>query len=272
MEPLSMVAAYLSKNAKHLANEMVDAISKKFNFEVSASELVDAKAMYVEFLGFLALSFNCDEGSVPEELLSWSKENGERAAALHGKISDIIIRYPETRIVFTDYFLQIGVEHDLTSGEIVLILKRVNHMLDISINETVFAFERRTDEIIKKAQEEINELASPIVPIQEGLGVLPLIGSIDADRAEHLLNKVIPNIPSHQIESLIIDFSGIVTIDTDVASHIFNINNVLRLLGIHVIFTGIRPEIAARVIGSGIDFSSYEIFANVKQAIDGTRN
>jgi rsbT co-antagonist protein RsbR len=67
-------------------------------------------------------------------------------------------------------------------------------MLDISINETIQAFERRKDKIIKEAQEEVNELSAPIVPIQDGMAVLPLIGAIDTNRAKYLLEKVVPNI------------------------------------------------------------------------------
>ncbi|PLT32898.1 STAS domain-containing protein [Bacillus sp. V5-8f] len=140
--------------------------------------------------------------------------------------------------------------------------------LDISLTETILAYEEYTDKIIKNRRTEANELSAPVVPIQDGMAVLPLIGSFDHDRAEHLVNKVVPKISELGVECLIIDFFGIVTIDSEVANHIFNVYKVLRLLGIQVIATGIRPDLATKVIGGGMDFSSIRTFANVKQAIE----
>jgi len=268
MNAVSTLVEYLKENKRNLADEIVDQIIHKFGFDVPKEDIDQAKKMYVEFFEFLADSINCEEGSVPEELTDWSKQNGQAAASRGGKISSILIRYPDTRMVFSDFMMELGVKFDLNTKEVVTLLKRVNHMLDISINETVFAYERSHDEFVKNTQAEINELSSPIVPLHEGIAVLPLIGSIDIDRAKHLLDKVVPKIAKQHVECLILDFSGIGNIDTNIARHIFMIYDVLRLLGIRIIFTGIRPDLAQRVIGEGINFTSFEVYANVRQAIE----
>jgi rsbT co-antagonist protein RsbR len=262
------VEKYLKENAESLAHRIVKDIVERFGFEVPEQDIEEARKVYIEFFGFLADSFKCEEGSVPDELIAWSKENGERTAKKHQKISEILIRYPETRLVFADYIMDISLQHNLTVKEVILILKRVHHMLDVSINETVFAFERKTEEIIKETQNELRELSTPIVPIQDGIAILPLIGKIDTERTEHLMNNVVPKIPQLGIHHVIIDFSGIVTIDAEVAANIFNVYNVLELLGIDCVITGMRPHLAIRVIGEGINFSSIRTFANVKQAIN----
>ena len=262
------VAHYLNENAEYLANKIVDDIIEKFGFQVSREDIKQARQMYVEFLTFLSDSIDCDEGSIPEELLNWSRQNGERSAAKHHRISEILIRYPDTRMVFADFILKISLDHELSTADVVLILKRVHHMLDVSINETVLAFERKSEEILEKTRSELRELSTPVVPIENGLAVLPLIGSIDADRTEHLMNFVLPKIPELQVECLIMDFSGIVVMDTEVAGHIFNVYRVLGLLGIEVLVTGLRPELAISAVSEGIDFSSIKTFANVKQAIE----
>ncbi|MFC0187758.1 STAS domain-containing protein [Fictibacillus aquaticus] len=267
MNSLQSVADYLTENAVPLASDLVEQIIKKFDFDVPRIEIDLAKDMYVEFLRFLGSSIHLP-GEAPDELIEWSKINGERAANSRGRISDIFVRYPDTRLVFSDFVMDLGREFSLQTDEVIDVLKKVNHMLDLSINETVFAFERKTEELISKTQKEINELSTPIVPIQDSIAVLPLIGGIDHQRTEHLLNNVVPKIPGLKIKYLIIDFSGIITIDTEVAGHIFNVYNVLKLLGIEVIVTGIRTELAVRVVEAGIDFSSIIVHANVKKAID----
>lgn len=270
--PTLTVANYLKENTEPLANRIVDDIIGEFGFQVSQEDIEQAKKVYAEFLGFLAESIYCTEGSVPEELVAWSRENGEKTAAKHQRISDILIRYPDTRMVFADFIMEISLEHGLDTKDVVLILKRVHHMLDVSLNETVLAFERRSEEILSTTRKELKELSTPVVPIQDGLAVLPLIGSIDAERSEHLMNNVLPKIPELNVENLIMDFSGIETIDTEVASHIFNVYKVLGLLGINVLVTGLRPELAIRAVSEGINFSSLKTFANVKQAIESIKS
>jgi rsbT co-antagonist protein RsbR len=152
--------------------------------------------------------------------------------------------------------------------EVILLIKRVNLILDISINETVFAFERFSELLLEKAQEEVNELTAPVVPIQDGIAVLPLIGSIDFDRAKLIMEKVVPKIKNLQIECLIMDFSGIVNIDAQIAKYVFDIRNVLRLVGVNTIASGVRPDLAQQAVTEGIDLTSVPTFADVKQAIE----
>lgn len=265
------VAKYLTENAASLTANIVRDIIQRIESEIPNDEIEQAIIVYTEFIGFLGSSITDNDEQAPEGLIAWSKKNGEREASLSGKISYIISRYPVTRVVYTEYMTKIGIEHDLSTEEVAFLIKRINYMLDISINETILAFERLKDKMIKRAQEEMNELSAPIVPVQDRLAILPLIGSIDSNRAKYLLEKIVPKVAQLGIECLIIDFSGIVMIDTAVANHIFKIHEILRLLGIHVIATGMRPELAQTIVHGGIDFSSIKTYATVKQAIESIK-
>ncbi|MGG0251721.1 STAS domain-containing protein [Peribacillus frigoritolerans] len=267
MGSISTVATYLNENAESLANEIVDEIIHRFDFEVPEDEIKQGIIVYTEFIEFLAKAVTSPEITVPQEIIDWSKKNAEREASLMGRISNVIERYHDTRLVFIERMTKITMEHGLSTEEVVLVNKRINSMLDISITETILAFERVSSSIIKQSQIEVNELSAPIVPIHDDIAVLPLIGSFDYDRVEHLLNKIVPRIPERNVKNLIIDFSGLLTIDEDVAGYIFNVNDVLRLLGINVIVTGIRPDLAATVVSRGIDLSALSTYATVKQAI-----
>jgi rsbT co-antagonist protein RsbR len=271
MSSISNIAEYLIKNAESLAVEVVGDVLHRMKLEIPEWEKEQAITMYIDFFRFLGKSITCEEGTVPEELLAWSKKNGEQEVISGKNISEIIVRYPPTRISFTEILTKIGLKYKLPIEEFALVTKRINHMLDISVNETVFAFERLRDKIIKETQREMAELSAPIVPIQEGIAVLPLIGSIDSYRATYILEKVVPKVAELKIEHLIADFSGILTIDTAIAHYLFNIQNVLRLLGIKTIVTGIRPEVAQTVVNGGIDMSSIKTYANVKQALESIK-
>jgi rsbT co-antagonist protein RsbR len=262
------VAKYLDNNAEMLANKIVQEISQNPNFGALQEELEQAIIVYTEFIKFLGKSLISSENNVPEGLVEWSKTNGKRTASQGERVSIIITRYPPTRLVFIDYLTKISIEHGLSSEEVVFINKRFNYLLDISINETIIVFEQVKDKIIQKAQQEVLKLSVPVVPIQDKTAVLPLIGSIDSERAEYILENVILKILEMKVEYLIVDFSGILTIDAIAERYLFDIYSVLRLQGIEVMMTGIRPELAQTIVRNGIDFSSIKTYATVKQAIE----
>lgn len=262
------VAKYLDNNAEMLANEIVQEISQSPNFKALKEELEQAIIVYTEFIRFLGESLLSSENNVPEGLVEWSRTNGKCTASQGERISIIITRYPPTRLVFIDRLTEISIKHGLSSEEVVFINKRFNYLLDISINETLLVFEQVKDEMVKKAQQEVLKLSVPVVPIQDKIAVLPLIGSIDSERAEYILENVILKILEMKVEYLIVDFSGILNIDTIAEHYLFDIYSVLRLQGIEVMMTGIRPELAQAVVKNGIDFSSIRTYATVKQAIE----
>jgi rsbT co-antagonist protein RsbR len=268
VNPTSAVANELQQNSEPIAKEMVNSILELIGVEIPKQEVDQAIIVYTEYLSFLGDSIMTKDETTSKRLLEWSKQNGEREAAKGGRISDILFRYPPTRIVFIDKMAEISLRHGVNTEDLIWINKRVNNMLDISINETVFAFERQTSKLMKDVQAEVDILSTPVVPVQENIAVLPLVGKMDHDRARLILERAIPLVANQKIQSLIIDFSGIVTIDATIAKHIIDIHNVLRLLGVDSIATGMRPELAQAAVEGGVDFSNINTFATVKQAID----
>jgi rsbT co-antagonist protein RsbR len=269
---ITSVANDLQQNSEKIAKEMVDKIINLVGVEIPEPEIKQALVVYTEYLGFLGESINNRIESPSETLIEWSRNNGENEAAKGGRISDILLRYPPTRLVFIDKMAELCLKHNLETGDLLWINKRVNNMLDISINETVFAFERQNTQLMKEVRDEVNILSTPVVPVLEDVAVLPLVGKMDHDRAILIMERAVPLVAKQKIKCLIIDFSGIVSIDATIAKHIFDIHNVLRLLGVDSIATGMRPELAQAAVEGGVDFSSINTFSTVKQAIDSINN
>ncbi|CAH0347070.1 STAS domain-containing protein [Bacillus sp. CECT 9360] len=275
MKSFSAVANYLIDHAEPLAIKIVDDIIQRLEIEFSKEELEYYYKVYAQFIILSAEGITLDGYEVPQGFIEMSRKNGERQAGIQGRISGIIGRYPQIRLGLIEQITKVSIEHGLSTEESAAVNKRVNYMLDTTVTETILAFERHTDSVIDEREREINEkqraineLSAPIVPIQDGIAILPLIGTFDPERVEHIFDKVIPSIPRLQVECLIIDFSGILTIDTYVASQLFNVYDVLRLLGINVVFSGIRPDLATKSISSGINFSAIKTYSNVRQAIE----
>lgn len=266
------ISQYLSENAKTLAVEIVEGVLCKMNLNIPHWEKDQAINMYVEFLGFLGKSLYDGEEGVPEELIVWSKRNGEREAASGGKISEIVVRYPPTRGILSDLVTRISIDFGLAVDDNATIIKKVNAILDVSINETVFAFERLADKMKAETQKEFARLSAPVVPIKDGIAILPLIGAIDSFRANHILENVVPELSELKLKYLIIDFSGILNIDLEVAHNFVQIQGVLKLIGIDTLVTGIRPELAQTVVHAGMDkMTTITSFAHVKQALESIK-
>jgi len=123
--------------------------------------------------------------------------------------------------------------------------------------------EKKQKEIIQQ----VNELSATLVPILDGIAVLPLVGSIDEDRARQLLEIVPVKVKNQNIECLIMDFSGIYTLDSIVTDYLFKINCVLSLLGVRSIITGLRPQLALVAIQLDIKPDSIPTMATVKDAL-----
>lgn len=120
---------------------------------------------------------------------------------------------------------------------------------------------------LEAQQNLINDLGSPVIPIIDDIGVLPLVGDIDTDRAKKLLELIPQKCVTFKIEHLFIDLSGVPVVDTMVAQQLFLITNTLEILGINATISGIRPEVAQTSIQLGLDFSRLKTFSTLKQAL-----
>lgn len=268
MDGIKKVGKYLIENAEKIVREMMDLALEHVNYQVTNEMLEQSIKNNVEFLELLSLSFNETDDIAAEELIKWSKKNGEQQATVFTQFSKIIKPYAKNRLMYLEYITKISIDFGLSTEEVVKINNRICYLMDVSMAETMIAYENYRDELMNERKKEINKLSAPIVPIQKGIAILPLVGDINYERVQHLLDYVIPTIPDLDIDHLIIDFSGILMIDTEIAQHVFTIHNVLELLGIHVMFTGIRPNLSMVIVRAGIDFTSFHTFGSVKHAID----
>ncbi len=100
----------------------------------------------------------------------------------------------------------------------------------------------------------IAELSAPLIPMSESVLVMPLIGSIDAARAEQILVALLEGITNQNVTAVIVDITGITLIDTHVAGTLINAAKGARLLGAEIILTGIRPEVAQTMVSLGVQF------------------
>jgi rsbT co-antagonist protein RsbR len=127
--------------------------------------------------------------------------------------------------------------------------------------------ERLQQEIIDAQQQALHELSSPVIPVMDGIIVLPLIGSIDTLRAQDITRGLLDGITKHRAQVVIVDITGVSTIDSGVAGYLNKTIQAARLKGVHTIITGISNAVAEAIIDLGIDWSSLDTLADLKTGL-----
>lgn len=111
------------------------------------------------------------------------------------------------------------------------------------------------EQVIAAQQAALRELSTPLIPIAENVVAMPLIGSLDSARAQQVIETLLSGVASAHATTAIVDITGVPVVDTQVANALLRAAQAVRLLGAHVILTGIRPEVAQTLVGLGLDLS-----------------
>jgi rsbT co-antagonist protein RsbR len=109
------------------------------------------------------------------------------------------------------------------------------------------------EEVIRRQQEEMLELSTPVVKLWDGILALPIIGTLDSARTQVVMETLLENIVKTNSRVAIIDITGVPTVDTVVAQHLLKTVTAARLMGADCIISGVRPQIAQTIVHLGIN-------------------
>jgi rsbT co-antagonist protein RsbR len=114
---------------------------------------------------------------------------------------------------------------------------------------------RQAEERITQQSKEIMELSTPVMQVWQGVVVAPLIGSLDSERTQQFMERLLNRIVETNSPVALVDIMGVPTVDTQTAQHLIETISAVRLLGAQVVLTGVRPAIAQTLVHLGIDLS-----------------
>ena len=120
---------------------------------------------------------------------------------------------------------------------------------------TTEVFQKSREEIISRQQQEMLELSTPVVRLWQGIVALPLIGTLDSNRTQIVMESLLEQIVSTGAEIAIIDITGVPTVDTLVAQHLLKTVAAARLMGADCIISGVRAQIAQTIVHLGVELS-----------------
>jgi len=130
------------------------------------------------------------------------------------------------------------------------------------------SFVEERERVIREQQDAIRELSTPVLQVRERLLILPIIGVLDAQRARQLTEQLLGAIQSGRAKVVVIDITGVATIDLTVANHIVQTVEAARLMGASAIITGLSSKIAQTLVDLGVDLSMMHTVGDLQGGLE----
>lgn len=131
---------------------------------------------------------------------------------------------------------------------------------------TTELYQQARESVIARQQEELIELSTPVVELWPGILALPLIGTLDSERTQVVMETLLQRLVATGSSIAVIDITGVPTVDTLVAQHLLKTVSAAQLMGADCIISGIRPQIAQTIVHLGIDLSAVATKASLSDA------
>ena len=144
---------------------------------------------------------------------------------------------------------------------------RTTELVDALALHTSAAFQKTRDDVIRRQQEDMLELSTPVVKLWDGILALPMIGTLDSARTQIVMESLLQRIVETGAQIAILDITGVPTVDTLVAQHLIKTVTAIRLMGGDCIISGVRPQIAQTIVHLGVDLQGVTTKASIADAL-----
>ena len=113
----------------------------------------------------------------------------------------------------------------------------------------------------------LQELSASLIPVFEKISVMPLVGTIDTERAKLIMENLLEGVVKQRAEVVLLDITGVPVVDTMVAHHIIQAADAVRLVGAKCMLVGIRPEIAQTIVTLGINLNDFTTTSTLQRGM-----
>ena len=138
--------------------------------------------------------------------------------------------------------------------------------LDIGLAVDTYIHQRERTIVAQEAA--IRELSTPVLRVREGMLILPIIGLIDGQRARQLTQQLLRAIRETRARVVVVDVTGVPTIDTHVANHLVQAVDASRLMGAVAIVSGLSAEVAQTLVALGLDLRKLNTVGDLQGGIE----
>jgi rsbT co-antagonist protein RsbR len=257
---LQELVAYLREGRTKMREEWARRISEAQLLGVMSDEEIfsEATEVYDNYVDAL------ETGSI-ETLRSYARELSERIIPRGVETHEVLgivllLRDVLARSLFTKY------QNDLE------LLNRILDAYEPAANRIAVtvgvSFVEERERVIHEQQEAMRELSTPVLQLKEHLLILPIIGALDSARARQLTEQLLGAIQENRAKVVVIDITGVATVDRTVANHLVQTVEASRLMGASTILTGLSSEIAQTLVDLGVDLSMMKTVGDLQGGLE----
>ncbi|MEH7490301.1 STAS domain-containing protein [Priestia megaterium] len=204
-----------------------------------------------------------------KKLSGWAQKIATKRAHLGNPLYQSIRHFKTFRFIFfkrVEAFIDLH-QSTIKQRDILLWTKTLNEAFDKMIELFTMYYGQVAEAQVYAQKMIISELSTPVISISDTVGVLPLIGQIDDYKSNDFVERIMVQAKDLELSCLVIDLSGVPSIDTMMTNELFQVVDMLDLLGIDTTITGIRPEIALTAVQLGLDFTKIKTYGKLKDAV-----
>jgi rsbT co-antagonist protein RsbR len=251
---------YLRQSRTELREEWVRRITDAQLLRVMTAEEIfsEVTAVYDNYVDAL------ETGSV-ETLQAYARDLSERIIPRGVETHEVLgivllLRDVLARSLFVNY------QHDAD------LLNRILDSYEPAANRIAVtvgvSFVEERERVIREQQEAIRELSTPVLQVRERLLILPIIGMLDSQRARQLTEQLLGAIQANRARVVVIDITGVATIDLVVANHLVQTVEAARLMGASTIITGLSSKIAQTLVDLGVDLAMMKTVGDLQGGLE----
>jgi rsbT co-antagonist protein RsbR len=259
-ELLQELVGYLRDHRTELREQWAQRISDAELLQVMSDEEIfsEATEVYDNYVDAL------ETGSV-ENLQAYARELSERIIPRGVETDEVLgivllLRDVLARSLFARYQEDPG------------LLNRILDSYEPAANRIAVtvgvSFVEERERVINEQQEAIRELSTPVLQLRERLLILPIIGVLDTARARQLTEQLLGAIRDNRAAVVVIDITGVATIDRTVANHLVQTVEASRLMGASTILTGLSPDIAQTLVDLGVDLGMMKTVGDLQGGLE----
>jgi rsbT co-antagonist protein RsbR len=257
---LPELVSYLRNDRTSLREEWVRRITADQLLRVMTSEEIfsEVTAVYDNYVDAL------ETGSV-ETLQAYARDLSERIIPRGVETDEVLgivllLRDVLARALFAKYR-----EDTQLLDQILDAYEPAANRIAVTVGVSFVAERER---VIREQQEAIRELSTPVLQVRDRLLILPIIGGLDAQRARQLTEQLLSSIQTNRAKVVVIDITGVATIDLDVANHLVQAVESARLMGASAILTGLSSKIAQTLVDLGVDLSMMHTVGDLQGGLE----
>jgi rsbT co-antagonist protein RsbR len=257
---LAELVAYLRDKRTTLREEWARRITEADLLHVMSAEEIfsEITAVYDNYVDAL------QTGSV-ETLQEYARDLSERIIP-RGVDTDevlgivLLLRDVLARSLFTEYLSNPTLLNDILDA-----YEPAANRIAVTVGVS-FVDER--ERVIREQQESIRELSTPVLQVRERLLILPIIGVLDAQRARQLTEQLLGAIQANRAKVVVMDITGVGTVDVAVANHLVQAVEASRLMGATVVITGLSSRIAQTIVDLGVDLTMMKTVGDLQGGLE----